>query len=898
MEKENIEKENIEPTDVQNDNSKSDKTTNPIISFFKDKWFYFVALLLPWIIGLGHSYIADTWVTGHGNIASGDLQAQIIPIAYEYWDKVHSGDSFAFTWNIADGVNFGSLLGYINSPFTRIMLLLPRHMIPDFMQFAMMAKWSLIAFSMVFFFYHTRYNTLKDNKRAVSLFLGLAYALGAGVMSFVTFVQFTDALVCFPFLLLLLEKMVFEKKWKLYFFVLLYTIGLNTYIGYQICLFLILWFIMLLFDTDQERIKKFFMFAGISVLAAATKLGGILGGLNLASGRLNENAASDNTYYVTGTLVKVHDFIEHLFMCEDIAPSSSYSPNIYITVTAAFLVLMFPMVKMKISKKIYMIIVLLLLTASFFSGYLSLVWHLFNIPNGVHHRFMYLFAFYMLFLLMHVLTNIEDVKISGTVIAGLVSIALFVYTFFNIKTFGPYLRYIGTFMIIVFMVIMLVLLKKKSILARNTVRVIVICGIAEALLSSFQAFSYFEEELYYGAGGYIEQECEMLKKANLAIGERIVSASPTPNIGLITGQNSDAVFMSSINTANKYLHEKLGMASNSSVEFVSRGASPLVNLIYNLRYGHGESEMLFSDAKLIDKSEYYGLYRMERLAGLGYMVNDSITEWNIENKNCFQVQNDFVKEAVGGENIFSPVNPDITCTDFVGISYDCNRELLESGIYEYTIDKPLKTEYDARSFEFKVEEDMDLYMYFYSPNYMNVYIFIDGDLKHGDLRSFKQSTYHIGNVKKDQTILVCTGVTPKTADSADSYKIDLMFGKFDENAYALSYEKLSGNIYNIEEETSEYIKGSIHADESGIMMTSVPADDNFNVFVDGEKKEYDVIGGALIGVPLDSGDHTVEFKYGGEGGSNIGSIVKYMAYIIYIMLFAISILKQRKNDKN
>ena len=404
MENQKIENQNIDDQDFES--QKNDYKPNAIIAFFKDKWFYFAALLIPWIIGLVHSYIADTWVTGHGNIASGDLQGQIIPIAYELWDKVHSGASFAYTWHIADGVNFGSLAYYLNSPFTLIMLILPRHMIPDYMQFTMMAKWSLTAFSMVFFFYNTRYNTLIKYKRTVSLFLGLSYALGTGIMSFITYVQFMDTLICFPFLLLLLEKMVFEKKWKLYFLVLLCTIYFNSYLAYQICIFLALWYVMLLFDTEEERLKKFFIFAGISILSAATMFGRILEGLRLSSGRLSENIVDDKSAYLSGALISVKDFVEHLFMCESIEPASSYSPNIYITVTAAFLVLLFPMIKIKLNKKIYMIMITVLLIASFFSGHLSLVWHLFNKPNGVYHRFMYLFAFYMLFLLLQVLTHL------------------------------------------------------------------------------------------------------------------------------------------------------------------------------------------------------------------------------------------------------------------------------------------------------------------------------------------------------------------------------------------------------------------------------------------------------------------------------------------------------------
>lgn len=861
-------------------------------NFLKKNWFYITALLLPWAIALIHSLIADTWVTGNGNFAIGDLQAQIIPICYEFWDKVHSGESLMFTWHIADGCDFNALLGYLISPFTLIMLLFPRKCIPDFMQFTMIMKWSLTAFSMVYFFYHTKHNTLKYHKKAVSLFLGLAYALGNAVVSYILYVQFMDVLICLPILLLLVEKMVEEKKWKLYYLILAFCIMSNTYISFQVCIFLVIWFFIQIDSETKEKWKKFFLFAGVSVFAALTTISGLLTGMLLASGRVADQNASRLEYMEKG-LITASDFIKQLFIFEPIIEANENTPNIYFSVLAVLLVLLFPFIKLTKRKKIYMILTALLLTASFFSGALSLVWHLFNVPNGVYHRFMYLFIFFMVFMLLYVLKQLEDIHIKHVIMIAVIAVAAFVYTFFNIEVFGSSIIYPTSALLIAFYIILLIMYCRKSISYQNMLLVIVICGILELTVNTSVSFGMYDADLYFGENGFMDMGCYLAEQGDLDAGERIVTSNPTSDLGLMTAQNSDAGFMSSINVDNKTLHEKLGMGSNSRVEFLSRGASPLVNLIFNVRYGLGESELLFSDAELIVKDNFLQLYRFDRLAGLGYMVDDAITDWSYEDKNCFQFQNDFVEKAVDGEAIFRTVDTeDISCQDVFGKIYEPEEQLLDSGAYTYNIENQYGNEFDSVQVDFTAKEDMDLYMYFWSEHNYNLQIFVDGEIKHEDIRPFLQSTYHIGDVKKGQRIAVCA-VPAQDFSVGDISNMIFTFGQFDEDIYAGIYEKLSKNVYDIEIEKADYVKGSIQAEKDGIMMTSIPAVNGFTVYVDEEETEYKVIGGALIGVPLSAGNHTVEFRY----RTPYLTITRSISVGVFIVFLLICLYDNRKNKK-
>lgn len=853
-----------------------------IAAFIKDKWFYILSIIIPWCIVLLYSYVNDTWITGRGNMGSGDLTGQIIPIAYSLWDKIHMHDSLAFTWNLMDGVDYSTVVGYMLSPFTIIMLLLPRVCLPGFIQFEMIAKWSLVSLSTVFFFYNTKYNTLKHNKKLISLYLGLAYTLGNGIVSYMLYIQFTDALICFPLLLILVERMVEDNSWKLYYLVLTFTIFTNSYLAFQMCIFLVIWFVFQYNAGVKDKLRKFITFALSSVFAAITNFGILLTSLNVASGRLTMDNSEKITIFTSQMLIKPYEFTKQLFVYEDIMGPGAYVPNIYFSVIGLFLVLIFPFIRMGAKRKLYMLGVTAFFVVSFFSGHINLIWHLFKVPNGVYNRFMYLFVFFMLFLVLYTLIYLEKAGSQQIIAGSILSIVLFVYTFFTVETYDYFITYFLTAMILAFMIIVMILYKRKSITYSNVLCVVAICGIIELSFNCYNSFYIHDSDLYYGKNGFVEAACEDLDDAQLEAGERIAAALPSPNIGFVTNQNSDSGFISAINVANMELHKRLGMATNGEVMFLSRGASPLANLIFNVRYGYGESELLYSDAEYVSGDAYLSMYRMKRLAGLGYMVDDSIVDWNAENKNCFQYQNDFVEKAVEGDTIFKPFNPDITCTDYREAVYNYDPTMAKEGTYCYLFKGMYGGEYDAKQFDFTVYEDADIYMSYASGEDFRLYIIVDGEQKHIDNISFETCTYHLGELKKGQKVQVVA--MPLSEILKDKgYNIFLTFGKFDEESYSSSYEKLSNNVYNIETMESDYVKGSIHVDKHGIMMTSIPSLPGFTVYVDGQEKQYETIGGAMIGVPMDKGDHTVEFRYV-TPNARVGFFISAGLFAIFIVI--------------
>ena len=80
------------------------------------------------------------------------------------------------------------------------------------------------------------------------------------------------------------------------------------------------------------------------------------------------------------------------------------------------------------------------------------------------------------------------------------------------------------------------------------------------------------------------------------------------------------------------------------------------------------------------------------------------------------------------------------------------------------------------------------------------------------------------------------------------------------------------------------------------MMTSIQASDNWKVYVDGSQVEYETIGGALIGVPLDKGEHDIKFVYY-PLRLFMGFYIALGGWMIFAGICINSVFKKRKADR-
>lgn len=851
--------------------------------FFKENWVYVAAFVIPWIIFVIRSFLGNTWVTGNGCILTGDAAEQLVPFFYELWNKVHNGESLVYTWNCAGGVDFSTMTGYLISPFTLLVLLAPKNSIVDMVQFITVLKWTLIGVSATYFFMHTRFNTMKKHREVVSLFLGFAFCMGSSVIRYFIFIQFNDVLICFPLLLLLVEKMVEEKKWKLYTFLMAWCMYSNLYLMFSVCIFLVLWFFVVLESDTEQKLRKFLLFAGSSLLAALACFAGIVSGFAMAGNRLATEDSVGKMNYISSLLVSPADFVKQLFFLQPISATVSKEPNIYFSIIGVVLVVLFAFIKIDKKKKIYTIFVMLLLTGSIFWGALSIVWHVFNVPNAVYHRFVFAYTMMLLVMALQVMCRLKDLRLRHIAVAFGVVLVAFVVTFFSLEKYENFIVYQLTIMLLVLYAIFFVLYKRKSISHDTLLIGICVVGLLELCGNlSFTLGGYGSERYFDGTRGQVVALAESIED-KLSDGGRLACQQCAANVNLLVRKNGDSGFLSSINGFNQRLHQALGLAVNGSVEYSFQGGSPLLNLLFHVRYAIAPDDACVSDATALKENGDYTLYRIDRTAGLGYMVDSSVEEWDYSGATCFENQNDFVKKATGESPIFTIVSGemDLKCYNALEEEVPC---VLSEGeeVYLSYYDPKYRDDRDSMFVRFTVPRDMDLYMYSICDYLAYVSIFVDDEMIHSDKAIKGQSTLHVGQVKKGQEIIVCTTVE-EDFQTKEQRNWMLEFAEFHEENFAKVYEKLSSQVYQVETFESDYVSGTIEVEEPGIMMTSIQAAEGFTVLVDGEPVDYKVIADTMIGVPLDIGEHQVEFCYERKTPI-VAKIISYGAMVLYVCL--------------
>lgn len=104
------------------------------------------------------------------------------------------------------------------------------------------------------------------------------------------------------------------------------------------------------------------------------------------------------------------------------------------------------------------------------------------------------------------------------------------------------------------------------------------------------------------------------------------------------------------------------------------------------------------------------------------------------------------------------------------------------------------------------------------------------------------------------------------------------------------FELLSENQMEITLFDTDYIEGRLSSSRDGIFFTSVPYDEGWEIFIDGEKKETEKAAGYFLSCPIEKGNHEITLKYtvpGIKAGAAISliSLLTLMGWLVLTSKF-------------
>jgi uncharacterized membrane protein YfhO len=194
----------------------------------------------------------------------------------ELQEKLTSGGSLLYSWNLGLGSDFISLYAYyLASPLNWLLVLCPQQFVIEFMTLITVVK---IALGGLFFFWYLKEHFLlvgKDdryhgNTVLAALVFSTAFAFSGYVATYSWNIMWMDAVVLTPLIILGLERLVKKNKPALYYVSLSVAIISNFYISMIICIFLVLYFIILFFEQKKGKLRACSNFALYSLLAGGT----------------------------------------------------------------------------------------------------------------------------------------------------------------------------------------------------------------------------------------------------------------------------------------------------------------------------------------------------------------------------------------------------------------------------------------------------------------------------------------------------------------------------------------------------------------------------------------------------------------------------------------------------
>lgn len=824
------------------------------------KYIYLLSFFIPILILLSIYIARGIYPFGDRMYLARDMYHQYAPFFSEFHNKLTNGGSLTYSWNIGLGTNFTGLYAYyLASPLNWLLLLFKREHLIEVMSLFIILKISL---SSVTCTYYLRKNY--NRRDLIGVVISLFYALSAYIAAYAWNIMWLDCIVLLPLIILGVEKLVKENDGKLYLITLGLSIISNYYISYMICIYLVLYFLLLLFTNDtkknptyfKQRISKFLIF---SILA------GTVSAFLIVPEYFALKATASGNINFPDTIKKyfsIYEILSRGLMNNEVSATTAHDPNIYSSVLVYLLLPLYWMRKSKNTKeKIGKTLLLGFFIISFNFNILNYLWHGFHFPNSLPARQSFIFIFLILTMAYESLINIKDFKDKEIYRSFVGTLVLFLsYEHFLVgEGFVYEVVYSSLLFLIAYMFVLQMYRKIKeghpglTRYKRNLLTwLFVMIAITEVTINfNSTALSTTSRTSYTNDNKDIEYLLEEIKdkeegEESFYRVEKFKRRSK--NDSAWHGYKGASIFSStSNNNLNEFL-KSLGFEKSMNAQSFY-GQTPLSSSIFSVKYIFSKEELtqeyknLFT---LMSKSNNEYMYRNNFTLPLGFMVPEEFnSKWNTELTNPFIVQNDFAK-AISNNKIFDQINI-INNKSTVTLEIDNTDQ-----IYIYV---PTRS---AKSLEFSVT---------------------DKDGVEISTETYDNHNYsHIVNIGSyepgDFVHITSPDVTSDLRVHGYSFNEDLFMDL---------YNQLSEQAFNVETFEDTYIKGNIKAREDGLMFTSIPYDQGWTVSVDGEETEAIAFKDALIAIPLSAGNHTIELAYKPQGLKE-GMIISLISLVLFMLI--------------
>lgn len=858
------------------------------------------------IILLVSYFIFGIYPFGDESVLVLDLNGQYVYYFENLRDAFWGNGSLVNSWSRnLTGETLGIFAYYLASPFTLVVMLLPRSIMTTSLLIMQMLK---VGTASVTFCYYLMKS--KNTAPYTSLIFSILYSLMAYMIVQLMDPMWLDGLIYLPIICLGIERLIDKGGWLLFIIPLSLMFVANFYIGWMIAIFCCFYFLAYYFFVSEETVPfgfKHMLLSGVKfavggIIAAACAAWVLLplyyslslGKFEFSTPKYDFKTQFDFIDFFVNLLPNVYD------TCR---PEGS--PVVYCGVMTILLIpLYFLNSNIKLRQKIGFGLLALTVILSMYLSTIDLVWHGFQVPNWLPYRYSFTFSFVLLVMAAQAFERIEGISFKEI---GGVFFLLAAYVFYLDKHDTERLHIIAAvwFTVIMGAVYALLLYAHKKFYRVKPIPIaIALFVILELGITTTYTMYQIDEDVVYSKyssyNRYITLGRNTVNKIyDMDSGLYRIEKNfhRTVNDAMAFGSYGLSHSSSTLNAAPIQLLRNLGFSYGGHYTKY-KGATYVTDAIFGVKYvmekgsaiveeGEENPEIAVSKHydKLVlangDKKEIMYVYENPNALPIAFMADEAIADVEFDTwENPFENQNELLSALLSDEEqeFFRQIEVDNILPE--------NAKPSTYGSHDKYVPRIEGENSHVEFFITAPTEDM-IYMYFPSNYERKVNLWLNKDFLDYYYEGGNMTIHPLGRYSEGEEISLITTITEEKNEVLfkENY-----FYYLDEELFESAVEELKQQPLEIESFKEDHIKGSVTAKEDGILFTTISWEPGWTIYVDGEKVEPVKLVDALIGIPLSEGTHTIEMKFFPKG-MTLGIIVSLVGIITVIVIA----LYERKN---
>ena len=875
------------------------------------KWNYLaMAFAIPAFFLLIAMMIAGCPPFGQFSWLYSDMYHQYFPFFKAFREALRSGESLLYTWDVGLGMDYLGLIAYyLASPLNLLSVILPESWLLPY--FSLLTPLRLGLAGLFFALFLKK--TFGRDDLSLPLF-GSFYALCAWALGYHWNIMWVDGFMLLPLVVLGTLSLLKEKKFFLYTVTLFLSIFSNYYIGFFICIFVLLVFIC--YEICRCRsIKRFFADLGRMALVSALAVG-MTAVLTLPTWDALQDTQSSINAFPEGFSMNIvayekctaareaweayrtaaesgqaslslwfsalgKSFLPILQGMKEIAGNLNGGieptfkeglPNLYCGMGTVFFALLFLTCKqIRLRDKLCAVALLLFFMLSFLLRQLDYIWHGFHFTNMMPYRFSFLFSFVMLYMAYRAFLLWRRIKLWQVLCAAAGAFAIILL--YEDLLDPMYLICNGVFFLLYFGVCLYTSRKTplpkdadKEVLQdyflarkcrRSYASIVLAVIMSMELIMNVVNFGICFPQTYiadYPKG--TEYTASMIRYMNEREEDNPffraeVTHSQTLNDGALNGYNGISAFTSSANVKVTEFMRSLGYAAkNTYNRYCFEESSPVSNLFLGLKY------MLERDGRVEENPyfdtvhHYKDVYLLENNA---YLPLGFLAETGLSELSFNSADTFFFQNALF--SAATGLQENVWDTGSIAELTISSEYVDITNATPYGYCSYAATESAILKYTYTILSDGFLCIDLNLPKWNSFSVWKNGKELYSESVNLRQ-TLGVSQVAPGDVIeiqIVC--------GENESGTMTVRSGLLNDTVFRHGYEILNASTLQIESFHSDEILGTISCDRDGLLYTSIPQNGNWVVYVDAQRVETTTVGGVMLAIPLTEGTHTLYFRY-------------------------------------